>query len=243
MRRPAADGTVYGVSLNDAAVIPTPQLAMILLREAEDVWHLGNWFNEREQWDGLPRGSEAAMAWTEAWSWLKQTGLVVFKPGESSAHGVQLSRLGRQLSRRLQAGEDVLADVESRRLVAHVSSSELGRARGYFIAGDFETAAFSAMRTVEIAVRQRAGLPDDLVGTKLMRTALGDGGPLDPGDDVSAERDARAHLFAGAVGLFKNPSSHRPVDWDDPMAAAEVVLLADLLLRLLERLPAAAAAD
>lgn len=41
-------------------------------------------------------------------------------------------------------------------------------------------------------------------------------------------------LFWGAIGVFKNPSSHRQVDYKDPTQAAEVVLLADLLLRLLD---------
>jgi hypothetical protein len=43
-------------------------------------------------------------------------------------------------------------------------------------------------------------------------------------------------LYAGAIGYFRNPPSHRKVDYDTPTMAAEVVLLADLLLRLLDRL-------
>jgi hypothetical protein len=43
-------------------------------------------------------------------------------------------------------------------------------------------------------------------------------------------------LFWGAIGVFKNPSSHRHVEYEDPTAASEVVLLADLLLRLLDGL-------
>jgi hypothetical protein len=39
------------------------------------------------------------------------------------------------------------------------------------------------------------------------------------------------------IGIVKNPSSHRQVDFDDPTLASEVVLLADLLLRLLDRSP------
>jgi hypothetical protein len=35
---------------------------------------------------------------------------------------------------------------------------------------------------------------------------------------------------------FKDPSSHRPVDYDDPIEAAEIVLFADLLERILDRI-------
>lgn len=62
-----------------------------------------------------------------------------------------------------------------------------------------------------------------------------DGGPLCDQDVEGGEQVATMNLFAGALGLFKNPVSHRPVDFDDPTEAAEIVLLADLLLRLLDR--------
>jgi uncharacterized protein Ymh len=39
----------------------------------------------------------------------------------------------------------------------------------------------------------------------------------------------------GWHGVFKNPSSHRQVTYDDATMASEIVLLADLLLRMLDR--------
>jgi hypothetical protein len=45
-------------------------------------------------------------------------------------------------------------------------------------------------------------------------------------------------LFWRALGAFKNPSSHREVEFDDPTEASEVVLFADLLLRILDQVAA-----
>lgn len=58
-------------------------------------------------------------------------------------------------------------------------------------------------------------------------------GPQAEAGQVIAERKATQALFAGAIGLFKNPGSHRDVEYD-PTVAGEAVLLADLLLRRLD---------
>lgn len=57
---------------------------------------------------------------------------------------------------------------------------------------------------------------------------------LDP-EIPKQEREAVAHLFAGAIGAFRNPTGHRRVDIDDPAEAANVLRLADSLLRIVDR--------
>jgi uncharacterized protein (TIGR02391 family) len=81
-----------------------------------------------------------------------------------------------------------------------------------------------------------SGAGNDMIGIALARHALKpDGGPLTDERLEAGERDAISHLFAGALGAFKNPTSHRVVDFDDPAVAADIILLADLLMRLLDQ--------
>ena len=68
-----------------------------------------------------------------------------------------------------------------------------------------------------------------------MREAFNvDHGPLSDLSSESGERQAISDLFAGAIGTFKSPSSHRDVEWNEPQEAAEAILLANHLLRLVE---------
>jgi uncharacterized protein (TIGR02391 family) len=101
--------------------------------------------------------------------------------------------------------------------------------------GDYETAAFKAMKEVEVRVREMAGLPNDFIGVALMRQAFNaNTGPLTDAAHEGGERQARPDLFAGAIGSFKNPTSHRAVAYSDPTEASEVIMLAVLLMRILD---------
>lgn len=61
-----------------------------------------------------------------------------------------------------------------------------------------------------------------------------DKGPLAKHLDPVAERQALAALFAGAIGSYKNPHSHRTVSISEPVEAQEMVMLASHLLRIVD---------
>ena len=110
------------------------------------------------------------------------------------------------------------------------------------VIGDFndqkyEEAIFKAYKHLEERVRAKAGLSPTDIGTSLMVTALHHkSGKLKvPSCAVQSEEEAVFLLFKGAIQLFKNPSSHRTVDWNDAVRSAQVILFADVLLGFLDQ--------
>ena len=101
-----------------------------------------------------------------------------------------------------------------------------------FAAGNYDTAVRDAFVTVEDAVRTTALLPPTDIGVPLMRKAFNPtNGPLTNMTLPYAERERTADLFAGAIGTFKNPLSHRLVGNSDPAPVIEELMLASRLLR------------
>jgi uncharacterized protein (TIGR02391 family) len=101
--------------------------------------------------------------------------------------------------------------------------------------GQWATAVFIAFRQVEETVRAAGGYSPNNVGVSLMRDAFHkDNGPLTNKGDPLAEREALSSLFAGAIGSYKNPHSHRKVAGLEATEAREIVMLASHLLRIVE---------
>jgi uncharacterized protein (TIGR02391 family) len=109
-----------------------------------------------------------------------------------------------------------------------------------FLSGKYDTAIFEAFREVEVAVRKAGGFPPTTVGVNLMRDAFrplnnNQSGSLTDKQLPAPEQEAMLSLFAGAIGLFKNPQSHRHVP-THPEDAAEVIIFASQLLWIVDRL-------
>ena len=103
-----------------------------------------------------------------------------------------------------------------------------------FSQGSYGTAVLEAFKQVEIAVREAGGYADSDYGVTLMRRAFDkNDGKLTDLSEQEPVREAKAHLFAGAIGLYKNPSSHREVEFA-PEAAAEIIIIASQLLRIVD---------
>ncbi len=204
-------------------------------------FHLSNLLGELWQRSNLPGQTspypgqlqnEINLAISEAWSWLDAQGLLV----STGSHGSSTGRLLSRRAKRFEDENDVANFVVSRLLQKDVLHARLAdKVWSAFMRSEFDVAAFQAMKAVEVSVREASGLPANLLGVPLMRKAFDPAnGPLTDPAAEKGEREARASLFAGAIGCYKNPHSHHDVDLSDPKEAVEIILLANHLLRIVD---------
>ncbi|HVZ18059.1 MAG TPA: TIGR02391 family protein, partial [Terriglobales bacterium] len=167
------------------------------------------------------------------WDWLRQQGLIAPAPGINGSNGwMMLTPKGEKF----EAGRDLerlrSAMAFPKELLHPKISDKVWKA---LARDDLDEAVFAAFKEVEIAVREASGFAAADIGVALMRKAFDKAtGPLSDMKQPEAEREALAHLFAGAIGSYKNPHSHRTVNLTDLREAQEQVLLASHLLSIVD---------
>ncbi len=174
----------------------------------------------------------------EAWAWLVSQGVLVQHPSQPIPWYF-ISRRGRRIN-----SFEEFAEFRKGGLLPTGQLHPLIAAEVYpaFLRAKYDTAIFEAFREVEIAVRAAGKFEPTDYGAALMRDAfkpckeerVSTPGLLTDTELPISEQEAMANLFAGAIGLFKNPQSHRRVA-ANAEDAAEIIIFASQLLRIVDR--------
>ena len=169
----------------------------------------------------------------EAWNCLRRDSLIMPAPGMNGKNGYMvLTRDGEEASS-AEGFERLRAAKGFPKALLHPSIAN--KVWASLMRGDLDQAVFISFRAVEEAVREAGGYALTDIGTDLMRKAFDpNNGKLTDLTHPKAEREALGHLFAGAIGSYKNPHSHRTVNLTDPREAQEQVMLASHLLGIVD---------
>lgn len=174
----------------------------------------------------------------EAWQYLFSEGYIALKP--KNLAGIRdagpmptyfITRRGEKI--------ETLEDYEAYRKADLLRKHQLHpiiaeKVWSIFAQGSYGTAVLEAFKQVEIAVREKGGFEQGDYGQDLMRKAFHpENGKLTDPTQEQSEKQARYFLFAGAIGAYKNPSSHREVEFA-PEEAAEMIIFASHLLRIVD---------
>jgi uncharacterized protein (TIGR02391 family) len=102
--------------------------------------------------------------------------------------------------------------------------------------GDYDNAIFNATKAIEVAVRSKAKLPDDLVGASLIARAFKPDSPILTYSAIGAEQEGMMSLLRGIIQVYKNPQSHRHIGAQDKSECLGILLMCSSLLYTIDTL-------
>lgn len=217
------------------------KLLFLIRKRAQPVNKFNPYNLSAELWQPAVQGNQPypaqlreqiTLALAEAFGWLIAQGLLVPAIDASGNGWYQLSRRALSFENPTEFARFSVARMVPKEAL-HPRIAD--RAWLGFMRSEFDIAVFQSMKAVEVAVRQASELPESLVGVALMRKAFDpENGPLRDTQAEKGEREACSALFAGAIGMYKNSQSHRDVNLDNPAEAAEIIMMANHLLRVVD---------
>jgi uncharacterized protein (TIGR02391 family) len=165
----------------------------------------------------------------EAWEKLRRDGLIMPAPDQNGRNGYMvLTKDGASISSN-EDFERLRAARAFPKSLLHASIAD--KVYSYLMRGELD----EAIKAVEVAVRAVGKFAPTDIGVPLMRKAFDPkSGPLADHNQPEAEKEALCHLFAGAIGSYKNPHSHRTVALTDAREAQQQVMLATHLLSIVD---------
>lgn len=192
----------------------------IIQTKVQEYFHLDSKLSEQERGDGYRAVYE-----------LERDGFIMQDQSQSSESFKVLTGRG-QAALADDLEEIVLPSIDIDAILTNEALRD--RVHDDFLLGDYEGCVFKAFRLLEEKVRGKTLQPPTLLGAELMSRAFREGNGLlkHPGALTSAEEQGLHHLMRGAIMLFKNPSSHRTVEYADEFQAAYVLCFANLLLNM-----------
>ena len=183
---------------------------------------------------------EILFALMEAWQWLENEGLIAPRPTSVSRErrlGTVTKYFVTRKGKTIGTTKDLAVYRKARLLPKDQLHPILAdKVWSKFLLGDYRIAVLQAFIEVEIAVREAGEYAETDYGVPLMREAFHTktGRLTDPNpNQLEAEKEARLALFAGAIGSYKNPLSHRDVNVTAE-EAVEMIILASHLLRIVD---------
>lgn len=170
------------------------------------------------------------IAVSSAWAWLESNGLICRHPEQDYEWFLPTKRAAD-----VGSHQGLRTLISNQQLPEEFLHSELLiNARPLFLQSRFETAVFEAFKSLEVAIRQAAGLGHDMIGVQLASKAFHpEDGALTDKVAERGERVALMNLMAGALGSYKNPSSHRRIEISAD-EARDMLMLASHLLKIVD---------
>jgi uncharacterized protein (TIGR02391 family) len=185
------------------------------------------------------RRGELTIALLEAWAWLEGQGLLVRDPRQNTSLDWRLSRRAEQLAKEPEPHRAFSARRIPKEALHPAIREDVW---ALYHRGQYELAIIAAMIAVEVRVRAAANFTNADHGKDMIARAFNaNNGPLRDRGAQPAERDSLVALMTGAFGLYRNPYGHGTKQQDDPNEAAEIIMLATHLLRVIDDREAAAA--